>query len=106
MKAPDRITVDKTGKHFFIQHQEVTREQYESVHPELNPSGRIGMFATASKKAWPYTSTSQGCHPSERKKFMEHFAKLGVPTEFDKEGRLRSSRAAITSGVTARLRVA
>lgn len=87
MKSPDRITIDKTGKHYFIQHKEVTREEYEAVHPSLNPKGLIGMFATASKKAWPYTSTSVGCHPSDRKKFMEQMAKLGVPTLFDREGR-------------------
>jgi len=76
MKQPDRIEINKTGKHYFLQHKEVTRKEYEAVHPELNPSGRVGMFATASKKGWPYTSTSQGCHPKDRKKFMEHFRKI------------------------------
>jgi hypothetical protein len=87
MAVPDRITISKGVAHYFIQHKEVTEEEYRAIYPDLNPTGKIGMFATASSKAWPYTSTSIGCHPSDRKKFMKAMAAKGVPTEFNHEGR-------------------
>ena len=84
MKTPDRIEIKKDGAHYFLDMAEVSEKEYRQRHPVLSGSG---IFATASPKGWPYTSTSQGCHPKDRKKFMEHFAKMGVPTEFDKDGR-------------------
>lgn len=84
MKQADRIEIKTDGTHYFLDGKEVGKKAYRQRHPV--PKGN-GIFATSSTKGWPYTSTSIGCHPADRKKHMRQMAKLGVPTEYDKEGR-------------------
>lgn len=85
MKQPDRIEMKKDGNHYFLEAKEVTEVVYRKRHPV--PKGS-GIFGTSSTKGWPYTSTSQGCHPKDRKKYMADMAKLGVPTAVDHQGRV------------------
>jgi len=83
MIQPDRIELKKDGAHYFLDRLEVTEEVYRDRYPL--PKGG-GVFMTASKKGWPYASTSVGCHPRDRKKFMEHARSIGVPTTFNSQG--------------------
>lgn len=84
MKAPDRIELLNTGTMYYLGNELVTEEEYRERYPV--PKGK-GVFMTSSKTGWPYTSTSVGCHPRQRKKFMNRMRELGVPTEFNHEGR-------------------
>lgn len=85
MRARDKIVVDGSGTHYFLDYNEVSEEEYRKIYPM--PANDGGAFGTSSSAAWPIRSDGAAVHPDQREEAMADAKKKGVDTYFDRLGR-------------------
>jgi hypothetical protein len=84
----DRIVVNSTGTHFYLDDKEVTEKAYRKRYPpppdehfELNGQ-------TGDSKGWPIASDAISVHPNQRKEHERMCQDKKVPTETTPDGRV------------------
>lgn len=77
------IRIDSSGTHYILFGEEVTRAEYEEYFP---PATRPGTAACLIRSR-PHFSDGMSVHPEQIAEAMETDRKLGVPTEYSKDGR-------------------
>jgi hypothetical protein len=83
-----KIVFGNNGKNlYYVDGKELTKEEFDLAVPSKGVSiGACPNTLMQSSEAWPRKSESLGVMPSQVEAAKANSIKIGVPTEFNKEG--------------------
>lgn len=70
---------------YFLEGRPVSEEEYRAAIPENDSPG--GVFLQGTHRGWPLASDAAGVHRLQVPAMIEKDRKLGVPTEYTRDGR-------------------
>ena len=82
---PDRCVLIKGEWKYFLDREEVTREQYERRYPPVEHGGRL--LEAKACDAWPMRSDALAVHPNQIEAAKARDAAHGIQTDYDHMGR-------------------
>lgn len=80
----DKIVLNKTGTHFYLDGKEVKEAVYRQRHPL--PKSDSGVPGGTQTAGWPIVSDALAVHPKRRQEAIDDAVAKGVPTEFTPSG--------------------